>query len=123
MSDFLSRHHANQRKIIGLVLEDMAPWKIHTADYEKALSRFYRADEAENLRINHGWRDPVVRTFCTCLECVGLGEVPNPNWQDDGNPNETETNDCTTCGGRGIVEVVDDPVPIQASALDDEMPF
>lgn len=123
MSDYLSRRHATMRKMLGLVLDEMRPWKVCTAAYEKALSQFNRADEAENLRINRGWGKPVVRTFCTCLECLGEGEVPNPAWQDDGAPGETESNDCDVCGGRGMVEVIDDPDPVGTPSSGGGVPF
>lgn len=120
MGDFLSRTYASRRQVLKLTIEDMSPWPMASSDYERRLASFHREDEAAARR-DAGERNPALHTFCTCLECCGAGEVPNDKWQDDGNPTETETNDCPMCGGRGIVEVIDNPVLVDAS--DDEMPF
>jgi hypothetical protein len=114
--DYWARHFARQRKILGLVIEEIHPERIVDEEYSAALARLNRAD-AQSER---NWRTPI-RTFGTCLECLGHGEVENPKWIDGETPNESEAMDCETCRGRGIVEIIDKPDPV--STIDDDFPF
>lgn len=119
-TNYFSRHHENHRKILALLIEEMHPHAVVSADYVNALGRLFRADEEEQ----RSWKPGTIRTFGTCIECFGDGRTQNPHWFDDDECREPEVIDCETCRGVGLVEIVDPPSAVQpAPGTDDEMPF
>lgn len=116
MSDYHSRHHQNQRKMLSLLIEDMHLWSVPSEDYETALRHLNRADTEDERH----WRRGMIRTFGTCLTCFGDGCVDNPRWNDEESSDEPESVDCETCRGAGVVKIVDKPEPVEQV---EELPF
>lgn len=119
VGEYYSRHHANHRKILALLIEEMSPRTVTSEDYERSLARLFRSDEEDG----RNWKRGTIRTYATCLECFGDGCVQNPAWFDDEECREPEALDCETCRGAGLVEIVDAPVPVEMAVVDDDLPF
>lgn len=116
-SNYHSQHHATHRKMLALVIEDMRPWTVTSEEYENALRHLNRADREDDLK----WRRGTIRTYATCLACLGDGREENPAWIDGETPDEPEDIDCETCRGTGLVEIVDELPPVEAAP--DDLPF
>lgn len=111
-----SATHETHRKMFSLIIDEMQPWSVVAEDYAKDLARINRADE----QADRGWRTPI-RTFGTCLDCLGDGCNRNPAWYDDDECQVPEVLDCETCRGCGLVEIIDRPEP--PAPADVEEPF
>ena len=119
-SDYHARRHTGHRKMLALLIDEMHPPMIVSEEYAQALHFTDRRSIADDQGRSHG----SIRTFATCLTCLGDGSEENPKWIDGETPHEPEEIDCETCRGTGLVETIDLPEPPPpAPATDDDMPF